>query len=105
MKISSFQERVYAALRHVPSGAVTTYALLAKAIGSPRAVRAVGTALKNNPYAPEVPCHRVIRSDGRLGHYNRGQKKKRALLVSEGILLEGDRVLTPPLAAPVENAS
>lgn len=63
-----FAERVYQELRKVPKGKVTTYKRLAEKLGN-KAYRAVGTALKNNPYAPEVPCHRVVRSDGKIGGF------------------------------------
>lgn len=62
-----------------------TYAQVAAAIGNPRAVRAVGNALNKNPYAPEVPCHRVIRSDGTIGGFASGSSKKEELLRSEGV--------------------
>ena len=66
----------------VPSGEVRTYKEIAEMIGS-RAYRAVGQALKKNPYAPEVPCHRVIASGGGIGGYAGGIKKKRELLKKE----------------------
>ena len=64
-----------------------SYKDVAKRAGSPRAFRAVGSIMKNN-YNPEVPCHRVICSNGELGEYNRGINKKRALLIAEGAILE-----------------
>ena len=71
--VTLFQERVYSALRKVPRGRVTTYKELGHALKS-TAYRAIGQALRCNPYAPEVPCHRVVASDGTLG----GFKGKRA---------------------------
>jgi methylated-DNA-[protein]-cysteine S-methyltransferase len=65
---TEFEMKVYDACRKIPKGKVATYSSLAKAINAPKAVRAVGTALKKNPYAPEVPCHRVIASDLSLGN-------------------------------------
>ena len=78
-----FQQRVWRALRDIPRGATTTYAQLARQIGAPRAVRAVGTACGANPAAVIVPCHRVLRGDGGLGGYRWGLPRKRALLARE----------------------
>ena len=64
---STFAERVYAACREIPLGKVTTYGNLAKHLRT--SARAVGRALRGNPYAPQVPCHRVVHSDGRLGGF------------------------------------
>ena len=74
----------------VPPGRVTTYGDLARAIGRPNAQRAVGTALKNNPYVGVVPCHRVIRSDSHIGGYAYGSESKESLLLSEGVKLDPD---------------
>jgi AraC family transcriptional regulator of adaptative response/methylated-DNA-[protein]-cysteine methyltransferase len=78
-----FQLRVWAALRAIPRGATCTYAELARAIGAPEAMRAVGAACGQNPLAVIVPCHRVVRSDGGLGGYRWGLVRKRALLARE----------------------
>ena len=67
--ISPFQRKVYLALLDVPSGTTITYGELARRIGC-RSAQAVGQALKRNPFAPEVPCHRVVAADGSLGGYN-----------------------------------
>jgi len=67
MPVTEFQERVYTHLLAIPAGRVTTYAHLARALGS--SPRAVGGALRCNPFAPEVPCHRVIASDGYVGGF------------------------------------
>lgn len=83
--LTNFQQHVLRCLRRVPRGKVTTYAQLAQAVGKPRAVRAVGNALHVNPDAPAVPCHRVVRSDGRLGGYANGVRRKLALLRREGV--------------------
>jgi len=73
-------------VRQIPKGETRTYGEVAKAIGYPGAARAVGTVMKNN-YDPTVPCHRVVRSDGKIGDYNRGGKeRKEALLREEGAL-------------------
>lgn len=84
-KTGAFSEKVRAVVRQIPKGEVRTYQEVAYAAGHPRAYRAVATVMARN-YDPTVPCHRVIRSDGRLGGYNRGGvEKKRALLRSEGV--------------------
>tara|TARA_S200000501_G_scaffold123354_1_gene116405 strand:- start:171 stop:446 length:276 start_codon:yes stop_codon:yes gene_type:complete len=84
-----FQEKVWAYLKKIPCGSLKTYSQVAKAIGKPLAVRAVANAIGKNPYAPKVPCHRVIRSDGSLGGYSGkgGRKTKRFLLKKEGIMI------------------
>jgi O-6-methylguanine DNA methyltransferase len=81
----SFKRRVWRACARVPRGRVTTYAAIARAIGAPRAARAVGNALNASPGMPKVPCHRVVKSDGLLGGFARGAKAKRALLEKEGV--------------------
>ena len=83
---TAFQLAVWAALRRVPAGQTTTYAALARAIGSPRAVRAVGAANGANPIWLIIPCHRAIGSDGRLVGYAGGVERKRWLLAHEGAL-------------------
>lgn len=67
--VTRFAARVYALVSEIPPGRVTTYGALARAMGCGSA-RAVGQALRKNPYAPEVPCHRVVASDGRIGGYH-----------------------------------
>ena len=68
---ASFSERVYAIVAKIPKGKVMTYKQVAAKAGSPHAARAVGNLMKNN-YNPKIPCHRVVRSDGKIGDYNRG---------------------------------
>ena len=80
---TAFQQRVWRALREIPPGTTTTYAQLARRIGAPRAVRAVGTACGANPVSVAVPCHRVVRGDGGLGGYRWGLARKKALLARE----------------------
>ena len=86
---TEFQLKVWAYLRKIHRGTVRTYAQVAKDIGKPLAIRAVANAIGKNPYAPKIPCHRVIRSDGSLGGYSGkgGVKTKRFLLKKEGIKL------------------
>ena len=85
-----FQQKVWAALRTIPRGEVRTYTDIAVQIGHPSSARAVANACGKNPYAPEVPCHRVIRSDGSIGGYSAegGSKKKRAMLREEGVHID-----------------
>lgn len=78
-----FQRRVWAALRQVPFGRLTTYKELACSLDLPRGARAVGAALRANPLAIIIPCHRVVASNGSLGGYNAGQQYKRELLSLE----------------------
>ncbi|MFA9480137.1 MGMT family protein [Phycisphaerales bacterium AB-hyl4] len=80
----NFHQRVWAMTARIPAGRVTTYAAVAAALGS-RGARAVGQALNRNPYAPAVPCHRVVGSDGRLTGFAGGLAKKRDLLAEEGV--------------------
>jgi len=86
-----FQRKVYQVLLKIPKGQVRTYAQIARMIGQPRAARAVGQALKRNRWAPQIPCHRVIASDGTLGGYSApgGLAAKRRLLRREGALKSG----------------
>jgi methylated-DNA-[protein]-cysteine S-methyltransferase len=81
-----FQERVWAALRRIPVGATASYGDIARAVGSPRAVRAVGRANALNPVSLVIPCHRVVRSDGELCGYAGGLPRKRWLLDHEARL-------------------
>ena len=82
--MKSFNERCYDLLRKVPKGRITTYKEIAKALKT-KAYRAVGNAMNKNPYAPEVPCHRVIKSNGEVGGFASGIKKKIEMLKKEGV--------------------
>jgi len=82
---SSFGDRVRDAVRQIPKGETRSYGEVARAIGYPGAARAVGTVMKKN-YDPSVPCHRVIRADGRLGLFNRGEARKQEILREEGAI-------------------
>jgi methylated-DNA-[protein]-cysteine S-methyltransferase len=81
-----FRREVLAATARIPYGSTGTYTTVATAAGSPRAVRAAGTALAQNPVPIVVPCHRVLRSDGTLGNYGGGPDMKAQLLRLEGAL-------------------
>jgi AraC family transcriptional regulator of adaptative response/methylated-DNA-[protein]-cysteine methyltransferase len=84
-----FQIKVWEALLQIPSGHVTTYSEIACAIGNPRAVRAVGTAVGRNPVSYLIPCHRALRKSGALGGYHWGLPVKRAMLAWEGARADG----------------
>lgn len=84
--MTDFAEKVRNVVRKIPKGKTMTYGEVAKKAGNPRAARAVAQVMAKN-YDETVPCHRVIRSDGGLGGYNRGgTEKKRAILVAEGAI-------------------
>ncbi len=87
----TFNQRVWAMCARIPAGRVTTYGRLAAAVGCPGAARAVGGAMNRNPYAPRVPCHRVVGADGRLTGYAGGLEKKSALLANEGVAMVNGR--------------
>ncbi|MBD3171951.1 methylated-DNA--[protein]-cysteine S-methyltransferase [Candidatus Bathyarchaeota archaeon] len=94
-KLSPYQEAILRLLAEVPLGKVTTYGDLARELAnrdprwSPNASRAVGTAMKNNPCAPHIPCHRVIKSDGDIGNFRGGAEggveAKTKMLLDEGV--------------------
>ncbi len=84
--LTSFQKAVYRVVARIPKGRTMTYTQVARAISRPKAARAVGNALNKNPFAPWVPCHRVICSDGTLGGFASGPRKKRLLLKREGVV-------------------
>ncbi len=97
--MTTFSEQVYQVCKRIPKGRVSTYREIGNALGGYGQVyRAVGVALKNNPYAPSVPCHRVVCSDGRIGGY-KGKKSGRmvaqkiALLRKEGVAVKNGRIV------------
>ncbi len=83
--MESFSERVYSVVAKIPKGETLTYKEVAARVGSPRAFRAVGNILNKN-YDLKIPCHRVVRSGGKIGGYNRGEKEKARKLKEEGAL-------------------
>ncbi|OAL05814.1 DNA binding methylated-DNA--cysteine S-methyltransferase [Phaeosphaeriaceae sp. SRC1lsM3a] len=98
--VTKYQERVYAALQQIPEGRITSYASMAKALKS--SPRAVGGALRVNPFAPVIPCHRCIASTGFVGGYKgdwekapsgQNQESKLELLKEEGVLFNSDGYL------------
>ncbi|HXH13470.1 MAG TPA: methylated-DNA--[protein]-cysteine S-methyltransferase [Alphaproteobacteria bacterium] len=86
--LSEFKRAVLLKALEIPRSEVRPYAWVAREIGHPRAVRAVGSALKRNPVPLLIPCHRVVRSDGRIGAYVFGEETKRAVLTTEGVEVE-----------------
>ena len=90
----SFNEKVWAVTARIPAGEVRTYAWVARELGS-KGYRAVGNALNRNPYAPAVPCHRVVGSNGSLTGFAGGLDKKRKLLTEEGVAMKDGRVVLP----------
>ena len=91
MPEKSFSEKCYDLLRKVPRGKVTTYKIIAKKLGT-KAYRAVGNAMNKNPYSPNVPCHRVVNSDGKIGGFALGVKNKIKILKKEGIKIKNNKI-------------
>ena len=89
---TEFQITVWEKLKEIPKGRVVTYGELAKALGRPRASRAVGSACGANPNLVKVPCHRVVASTGLVGHYAGGKKAKIDLLQKEGIEIQKEKI-------------
>ena len=90
--ITLFQNKVYEVVRKIPRGKVLTYKMVAKKTDYPKAWRAVGSILNKNKN-PKIPCHRVIRSDRRVGGYNRGIDRKMSLLKKEGMVIKNSKVV------------
>ena len=94
LTLTDFQNLCYQTLEvKVPAGRVITYEGLAKLINYPKAHRAVGSAMNKNPFAPEVPCHRVVKSNGELGGFNSGTKAKIKRLKQEGVKVKNDKIV------------
>jgi O-6-methylguanine DNA methyltransferase len=91
--MKTFTQKVRDVVRKIPKGKVMTYAQVAAKAGSPRASRAVGNIMKQN-YDKEIPCHRVVRTDGGMGGYNRGgEGKKLEILKKEGVKIRGSKAV------------
>ncbi len=84
-KEKNFKQKVFEIVKKIPKGKTLTYKEVAQKAGGPNAARAVGNILNTN-YDPKIPCHRVVRSDGKIGGYNRGGELKMAKLKKEGFL-------------------
>ncbi len=92
--ITPFQQTVYDLVRKIPKGKITTYKEIGKALGKDGNIyRAIGQALNKNPFAPEVPCHRVVASNGSLGGFAQGCEAKKKLLEEEGIVIENNTIV------------
>jgi O-6-methylguanine DNA methyltransferase len=89
---TEFEKKVLVATFKIPQGKVSTYKRVAEKIGKPHAYRAVANALHKNPLHPIVPCHRVVRSDGRFGGEKSAAASRRKLVEKEGVPIENDRV-------------
>ena len=83
----TFQEKIYEIVKKIPKGTILTYKEVAILSGRSKAYRAVGNILNKN-YDLKIPCHRVVRSDGKSGGYNRGAKNKKNILKQEGVVLD-----------------
>jgi len=91
--MTKFQSECYEALKKVPKGKVITYAGLAREIGKPKAHRAVGNAMNKNPFAPKVPCHRVVKSNGELGGFADDINVKIKRLHEEGVDVLNNKIV------------
>jgi len=85
--------KVYKKLLQVPEGRVTTYCDLAKAVGLKNGQRAIGTIMKKNPFPVIIPCHRVVKSDGKIGGYVYGKRVKSHMLLKEGIKIKNEKII------------
>ena len=85
--------KVYKKLLQVPEGKVTTYSDLAKAVGLKNGQRVIGMIMKNNPFPVIVPCHRVVKSNGKIGGYVYGERMKSQILAREGIKIKAGRIM------------
>lgn len=89
----NLEQQVYKKLTEVPQGKVTTYGELAKAVGLKNGQRVIGQIMKKNPYPVIIPCHRVVKSDGKVGGYAYGGKIKINMLKKEGLLIKEGKIL------------
>ena len=96
LKIKNFKKRVYEVVKGIPKGEIMTYKEIAQKADFPKTWRAVGNVLNKNRNL-KIPCHRVIKSNGKIGGFNRGIKKKIALLKREGIEIKNKRVIFHPV--------
>ena len=85
--------KVYRKLLQVPKGRITTYGELAKAVGLKNGQRAIGMIMKNNPFPVIVPCHRVVKSDGKIGGYAYGEIVKSRMLDNEGVKIKDGKII------------
>lgn len=90
--MNDLEKRVYRKLLRVPKGKVTTYGELAKAAGIANGQRAIGRIMNKNPFPVIIPCHRVVKSDGKIGGYFYGEDVKSKMLSTEGVLIKNGKV-------------
>ncbi|MFW5888311.1 MAG: MGMT family protein [Patescibacteria group bacterium] len=88
-----WEKKILQLVAYIPKGRVITYKNLARIAGCPEATRAVGNALNKNQNSPQVPCHRVVKSNGEVGGYAYGKKKKEKLLKQEGIVVDEGKIV------------
>lgn len=91
--ITRFEQQCYQALKTVPSGRVISYQGLATMVGRPNAYRAVGNAMNKNPFAPQVPCHRVVSANGELGGFADAIRVKIERLRAEGVVVKNNKIV------------
>jgi len=91
--ITKFQEQVFDRVRKIPEGKISTYSDIACSIGKPKTFRAVGNALNKNSDLDNVHCYRVVKSDGTVGEYAKGIRKKIELLKRNGAVIKGNKIL------------
>ncbi len=89
--MQTFNEKAWKIVARVPRGKVTTYKAVAEKLGT-KAYRAVGNAMNKNPYAPNVPCHRVVKSNGEVGGFASGTRKKVQMLKKENIKVKNNKI-------------
>jgi O-6-methylguanine DNA methyltransferase len=92
MSLTSLKKTVYNLLRKIPKGRVVTYKILARAVGKPKNWRQIGRILSQNPYPQKFPCYKVVKSNGEIGGYRQGPKKKIAFLKRDGIIVRGNKI-------------
>ena len=87
------EEKIYEKLIQVPSGKITTYGELARSVGLQNGQRLIGQIMKKNPFPVIIPCHRVVKSDGKIGGYSYGEKVKLKMLEKEGIKIKDGKII------------
>ncbi len=92
--LTRFYQKVYNLLKKIPKGKITTYQLLAKAVGKPKNWRQIARILAHNPYPGKFPCYKVVKSNGEIGGYFCGIKKKKKLLQKDGIIIKRNKIQT-----------
>lgn len=91
--LADFQKQVYSLIKKISKGRISTYGQIARVLGRPNSARLIGRILSKNPHLIKIPCHRVVKSDGQIGGYKLGIRKKAQLLKKEGIKIQRDKIL------------